>query len=118
MSCAGSSTEAEFIAAVSAAKAARYIRMILHDLQIPETKPTPIYEDNESAIKIINQKIPTPRLQHVEIKIFVIQEWIADLSITMKHIPGIFICADALTKPNGWVLHERHVRRFMGHFYP
>ena len=91
--------------------------MILMDLQIPENQPTPIYQDNKSAIKIINHKIPTPRTRHMEIKNFVIQEWIEDGSIVMQHIPGILNISDALTKPNGWVLHERHVRRFMGHYH-
>ena len=33
----------------------------------------------------------------------------------MKHIPGIINPSDDLTKPLGWVLHARHVRRIMGH---
>ena len=74
MSCARSSTKAKFIAAVSATKAVRYIWMILMDLWLPENLLTPIYEDNESAIKIINNKIPTPRTWHVEIKNVVIQK--------------------------------------------
>jgi hypothetical protein len=47
---ATSSTEAEFMAAVSAAKQVRYLRSILSDLKLPLDKPTPIYEDNLSAI--------------------------------------------------------------------
>ena len=34
----------------------------------------------------------------------------------MEHIPGIINSADDLTKPTGWVLHERHARRTMGHY--
>ena len=34
----------------------------------------------------------------------------------MAYIPGIINAADDLTKPLGWVLHERHARRLMGHF--
>jgi ribonuclease HI len=51
---ATSSTEAEFIAAVSAAKATKYLRAILLDLGFSQTLPTPIYIDNASAIQIIN----------------------------------------------------------------
>ena len=58
--CATSSTEAEFIAAVDAAKNAKYLRQVLMQLGIPQDSPTPIYSDNESAIKIVNDnRMPT-----------------------------------------------------------
>ena len=34
----------------------------------------------------------------------------------MQFIKGTINSADALTKPLGWVLHNRHVRRLLGHF--
>ena len=40
---AGSSTEAEFFAAYSAAKVARYLRAILKELGFEQKDPTPIY---------------------------------------------------------------------------
>jgi hypothetical protein len=51
---ATSSTEAEFIAAVTATKADKYLRSVLFDLgpDYAQTVPTPIYEDNEAAINI------------------------------------------------------------------
>ena len=50
---AGSSTEAEFIAAVSAAKAARYLRSVLREMGFEQRGPTIIYIDkNMSALKI------------------------------------------------------------------
>jgi len=55
---ATSSTEAEFLAVVVAAKHARYLRAIMKELGFEQTEPTPIYEDNESAIKMINAGIP------------------------------------------------------------
>ena len=111
-----SSTKAEFIAAVAAAKAAKYLRTLLSDLQLPPDKPTILYEDNESTIKIINNKIPTSRTRHCEIRFFAIQGWKEEGSIDMKHIPGILNPSDSLTKLLGWVLHTRHVRRMMGHY--
>ena len=44
---AGSSTEAEFIAAVTAAKLTRYLRCILKQLGQEQTEPTDIYIDNQ-----------------------------------------------------------------------
>ena len=46
---ATSSTEAEFYAAVLAAKTALYLRSILLELGFEQNAPTPIYEDNEAA---------------------------------------------------------------------
>ena len=58
----GNSTEAEFIAAVTAAKLARYLRCILKQLGEEQTEPTDIYIDNLSALKIINNNCsPTER---------------------------------------------------------
>jgi hypothetical protein len=113
---ATSSTEAGFIAAVSAAKAAKYLRAILLDLGFLQTLPTPIYIDNASAIQIINARRPTDRSRHIDIQAFAIQDWKDNGDILMHHIPGVINPSDSLTKPTGWILHSRHCRRLMGHF--
>jgi hypothetical protein len=110
-----SSTEAEFIAAVHAAKISKYLRSILHELGYTQTAPTPLYEDNAAAILMINANRPTSRSRHVDIQHFAIQEWKANHEIILFHIPGIINIADALTKSLGTTLHHRHVRRMMGH---
>ena len=113
---ATSSTEAEFLAAVVAAKHARYLRAVLRQLGFAQTGPTPIYEDNMSAINMINSKIPTERSRHIDIQHFAIQDWKDAQDIVMHHIAGILNPADDLTKPLGWILHARHCRRLMGHY--
>jgi hypothetical protein len=113
---ATSSTEAEFLAAVLAAKQAKYLRAILRDLGFPQDEPTPIYEDNMSAIKMINARIPTERSRHIDIQHFAIQDWKEQGDIILIHIPGIINPADDLTKALGWILHSRHARRLMGHY--
>jgi hypothetical protein len=113
---ATSSTEAEFLAAVLAAKHAKYLRAVLYELGFAQQGPTPIYEDNMSAIKMINARVPTDRSRHIDIQHFAIQDWKEQGHIVMHHIPGVINPADDLTKPLGWVLHARHARRIMGHF--
>ena len=54
-----SSTEAEFIAAVIAAKTAKYIRSVLSTFGFPQTSPTAIYEDNKPTINIVASQKPT-----------------------------------------------------------
>ena len=115
---ATSSTEAEFIAAVQAAKTAKYLRSVLHELGIPQTDPTPLYEDNMAAIAMINERKPTPRSRHIDIQHFAIQEWRQRGLIIMHHIPGVINVADQATKALSWTLHSRHARRSMGHYGP
>jgi len=113
-----SSTKAELIAAVTAAKNIKFMRSILNELGLPMEEPTPIYEDNKSAIEIINANKPTGRSRHTDIRFFAIQGWKDDGHITMKHIPGVINPADDPTKPLGYVLHSRHARCMMGHRPP
>jgi hypothetical protein len=58
---ATSSTKAEFLAAVSAAKVAKYLRSVLHELGFGQGKPTPLYVDNQAATAMVNEREPTPR---------------------------------------------------------
>jgi len=107
---ATSSTEAEFVAGVSAAKVAKYLRSVLKDLGFPQRRPSPLYVDNESAIAMINENKPTTRSRHIDIQYFAIQEWREAGEIKMIHIPGIINPSNAATKPLGWTLHSQHVR--------
>ncbi len=113
---ATSSTEAEFLAAVTAAKHAKYLRAIMKELGFPQRGPTLIHEDNKSAINIVNARVPTERSRHIDIQYFALQDWKDAGDIEMAFIPGIINPADDMTKPLGWVLHERHARRIMGHY--
>ena len=112
-----SSTEAELIAVVTATMTARYIRSVMSELGFPQEGPTPIYEDNESAIATVNFRKPTERSRHINIKFFAIQDWKARGDIKLFHIPGVINPADDLTKPLGWVLHNHHARYFMRHYH-
>jgi hypothetical protein len=75
-----SSTEAEFIAAVSSGKVAKYLCSILGQLGFTQTTPTPICKDNESAIKMTNADCPTERSRHIDIQYFTLQDWGSPLS--------------------------------------
>jgi hypothetical protein len=112
-----SSTESEFIAAVLAAKIAKYLRSILIQRDFPPG-PTLFYEDNKAAINMVNANRSTVRFRHIDIQNFAIQEWRQRGDIKLAHIPGVINPADAQTKPLGWILHHQHVRRIMGHHGP
>ena len=111
-----SSTEAELIAAVFGAKQAKYLRMVLTELGFPQAGPTAIMCDNDACIKIVNNKLPTPRTRHVDIQYFAIQEWQDRRQIDLLPIPGVNNPSDAATKILGPTLHHRHCLRSMGYF--
>jgi hypothetical protein len=113
---ATSSTEAKFLAAITAGKVTKYLRSILIELGYSPLGPTILYEDNTSAIKIINAGKPTERSRHIDIQHFAIQDWRQQGALTMKAIHGILNPSDDLTKALGWILHSRHARRLMGQF--
>jgi hypothetical protein len=117
---ATNSTEAEFIAAVAAAKVAKYLRFILSQLGFPQHSPTTLYGDNESTIKMVNTGRPTERSWscHIDIQFFAIQDWKRAGCIVLEHIAGVINPSDALIKSVGWILHSHHTRRIMGHFPP
>ena len=115
---ATSSTESEFIAAVDAAKTAKYLRSVLADLGFPQDGPTPLFEDNQAAIAMVNESKPTPRSRHIDMQHFAIQEWRKRQIVQLHYIPGIINSADQGTKPLAWQLHSRHARRAMGHYGP
>ena len=56
---ATSSTEAEFLTAVSCAKIPLYLQSILYELGFKCKESTPIYKDNASTILIVNSSAPT-----------------------------------------------------------
>ena len=60
-----SSTEVEFLVAVSCAKIALYLQSILCKLGFGCNGPTPIYEDNAFTILFVNSAVPTERAQHI-----------------------------------------------------
>jgi len=112
-----SSTEAKFIAAVTAAKTAKYIRSVLSELGFEQPNPTPIYEDNKPTINIVASQKPTEQTGHIDIRFFALQDWVhKSKDVELLHIPGVINPSDDLTKPLGGVLHERHARYIMGHY--
>ena len=60
-------TEAEFIAAVTAAKTAKYVRSVLTKRRFNQSDLTPIYEDNKPTIDIVASQKPTEQTHHINI---------------------------------------------------
>jgi hypothetical protein len=69
---AGSSTEAEFMAAHDTGKMILFVWGILCDLSIPQETATIMYEDNDACTGMGNAQKPTSRTRHIDIKYFLL----------------------------------------------
>lgn len=94
-----SSTEAEFIALAEASKECIWLRNILIEFGVNVEKPTQIFEDNQSCIKLTESEKFNMRSKHIDIKAHNIQDLIQKEAITLKYIPSDDNIADLLTKP-------------------
>jgi len=112
---ATSSTEADFFAAVATAKHAQHVHAIMTNPGFPPKGPTVMCSDNQSAINVINARAPAERSRHIDIQHFAIQDRKDSGAIVMEFVPCVINPSDDLTKPLGWVSHDRRARRVVGH---
>ena len=113
-----SSTEAEFTAACDAGRAILYIRSILDEINIPQDDATVIYIDNNGALLMANAQQPTRRTRHMDMKKFVIQDWVERDLLLFKRITSPNNYADPLTKTMTKDLHYRHNDYNLGKIIP
>ena len=113
-----SSTEAEFAAATDAGKAILYVRTILEEIGLEQKDATILHIDNNGALNMANQQQPTKRTRHMDIKHFIIQEWVERDLLYLRRVTTADNYADALTKPLGRIIHYRHFDYIMGRIRP
>jgi len=94
-----SSTEAEYIAACSAAQEAIYLRALLKDMGEEQTGPTIIFQDNQGTISMEHNKVSNKRTKHIDIKYHYIREMVDRKQISTTYVPTEKMIADCLTKP-------------------
>ena len=115
---AQSSTEAEFMGANDAGKTILFIRSVLWDLGIPQSKATLLYEDNDACTAMANARKPTPRTRHMDIKYHVLCEWVERDLLKLVRIHTSLNMADHFTKSLGPILFHRHIDYILGHVPP
>ena len=113
-----SSTEAEFMAAGDAGKMILYVRSVLYDLQIPQDAASVAYEDNDGATAMANAGKPTTRTRHMDIRYFLLCEWVERDLIILKRVSTHQNMADHFTKGLSQILFYRHVDYIMGRVTP
>jgi transposase InsO family protein len=98
-SSALSSVEAEYIAACSTSREAKWIRQLLAEIEFPITGPVMIFEDNQGCISISSNNRTDSRTKHIDVKYHFVRDMIQKNMIELKYIPTERMLADFLTKP-------------------
>ncbi|KAJ9561794.1 hypothetical protein OSB04_006954 [Centaurea solstitialis] len=101
---AGSTTEAEYIAASDAAKEAVWLRNFISDLRVVASisRPIDIYCDNSGSVAQAKEPREHHKSRHVLRKYHLIREIIGRGDVTDENV------ADPLTKPLARAKHEGH----------
>jgi hypothetical protein len=115
---AGSSTEAEFMAAYDTGKMILFVRSVIWDLGIPQEAASVVYEDNDACTAMGNAQKPTPRTRHMDIKYFSLSEWVERDLMHLERIDTKINMADHLTKGLTRALFHRHADFLLGHIPP
>jgi len=96
---ATSSTEAEYTAATLATKEALWLRNLLKSLNVVQTSPTTMYEDNQGCIALTHNLVHHERTKHFDIQAHFVWEKFESRDIDLMHLPSAYNTADILTKP-------------------
>ena len=93
-----STTEAEFVALAEAAKEAIWLRRLLASLGLRQSVPTPIFCDNQSAIRLVKNPEFHKRTKHIERKYYFSREKFEKGDIDVKYVSTKSQLADIFTK--------------------
>lgn len=95
---ATSTTNAEFIAAATAATDVLWIRQLLSELNFTQSKPSQMWLDNQGSIKLIVNEVVNSRIKHLDVKYMFIRETYCNKLIKFDYIETKSQIADILTK--------------------
>lgn len=101
----------KYRAATIATKEVVWLRRLLAEIGIPQTKPTILHEDNAACVnKMISNPMVSGRNKHIEMDMHVIRDHFKLGSVTPVLIPSFDQRADLLTKNLPRPAFERHTR--------
>ena len=104
--------------ATDAGKAILYVRTILQELGLEQENATVLNIDNNGVLNMANQQQPTKQTRHIDIKTFVIQDWVERDILYLRRITTTYNYSDALTETVGKTLHYKHFDYIMGRIRP
>jgi hypothetical protein len=92
-----STTEAEYMATVDAAKQAMWLKQLLQELQFNFETIT-LHNDNNGCIGLSKNPINHEKTKHISMRHHFLRERVQDGVVTVKHVPSKQNIADILTK--------------------
>lgn len=96
-----STTEAEYIALCDTAKELTWIRRLCEDFNLDISKTTPIYEDNQSCVKLVLNDSLSSRTKHIRVRYHYTKDLVERSEVELVYCPTELNVADMMTKPLG-----------------
>jgi hypothetical protein len=93
-----STTEAEYIAAVSAGQEILWLRNLFEELGYPQETSSSLYLDNQSAIAVARDPEHHGRMKHLDLRTYWLRQEVDSGKIKVGHVPTTEMPADLLTK--------------------
>ena len=97
-SVALSTTEAEYVAASNATKECIWLQQLLSDIKEDISKPTTVFIDNQSAIRLIKNPEFHSRTKHIDVSFHFVREKFENGLIFPKYVASCEQQADLFTK--------------------
>ena len=91
-----SSAEEEYRATVNASQESLWLRQILSEFEFKQQQPSPLWYDNQSAIKLAKDPVLHQRSKHIELHIHFIRNLVHDHVIEVLYCPRDDKVADIL----------------------
>jgi hypothetical protein len=98
-----STTEAEFIAAVSAGQEILFLRNLFKAFGYKIDEPSTLLIDNSSAISVAKNPEHHGRMKHLDLRFYWLRDEVEKKKIQVKHVDTNNMAADILTKALGRV---------------
>ena len=106
--------KAEYVAVSEIVKEVLFLRQV-QALIMPalESNPVDIVEDNQGAIKMANNRHPSKRTRHIDIKHHLIRDAVGEGQVRVTYVKTEDQSVDVLTKPLDRTMFEKHVNALM-----
>ena len=108
---AASSTEAEYMALLQAAKESIWIQRLLSELSRTAENARVIYDDSQGAIALAHNPEHHARTKHIDIQYHFVRDCVETGKISLEYCPTAEMVADALTKPLAKDRHQMLMKR-------
>ena len=112
---AQSTAEAEYVALCEAAKEVVYLRRMCRDLGVEQVGPTPMYEDNQACISMVNFPVYTDRNKHIDVRYHYTRSLVEEGIVEVSYVSTHDQLADIFTKALSQIQFEKLRDRIMGY---